>query len=429
MLLDQDFALVDVDSLLPHPENPRRGDVAAIAESIEVNGFYGAVIAQRSTRRILVGEHRVTAARLEGATVVPVLWVDVDDDHARRIVLVDDRTSDLAETDTAALAEILAILATTDGGARGSGYDEQTVADILAAAATPPAETDVDDVPDTPAHAVSREGDVWHLGPHRLVCGSATNLADVRAALDNRPAAMVFTDPPYGVDYTGGTGLKIANDDLTAEQLRADLLEPAFRVIREVLLPGGAFYVCSPSGALETTFRLALDAARLPMRQQLVWVKNRFVLGRADYHGQHESMLYGWRLDGEPPHPAHFADEHHTVLYGWAAGAAHHWDGGRAQSTVWEYDRPARSAEHPTMKPVDLVQRAILNNTHAGALVLDPFGGSGSTLIACHHAGRVAALVELDPVYVDVICRRWEEHTGIVPVRDGEATSFLELAA
>lgn len=428
-LLDQDLELVDVDQLTPHPANPRRGDVDAIAGSIHANGFFGALIAQRTTRYVLVGEHRLRAARLEGATVLPVLWVDVDDEHALRILLADDRTSDLATNDDQVLAEVLSLLADSQGGTAGTGYDDQTVADILAAAANPTGNTDVDDVPELVGDPITKDGDVWHLGPHRVVCGSATNIDDVRAALSDRPAAMVFTDPPYGVDYTGGTGLKIANDNLAAGELRTDLLEPSFRVAREVLLPGGAFYVCSPSGSLETTFRLALDAAGLPLRQQLVWVKNQFVLGRADYHGQHETMLYGWRLDGEPQVPAHFDDEHSTLLYGWAAGGAHEWVGGRKQSTIWEYDRPTRSAEHPTMKPVDLVQRAVVNNTRAGAMVLDQFGGSGTTLIACHRAGRVAALVELDPAYVDVICRRWEQHTGITPIRDGEPVTFLEAAA
>ncbi|HTW17067.1 MAG TPA: DNA methyltransferase [Nocardioides sp.] len=432
VLLEQEYALVDVNELRPHPRNPRRGDLDGIAGSIDVNGFFGAIVAQRSTTHVLVGNHRLAAAKARGATVVPVLWVDVDDDAALRILLVENRMNDLASTDDAVLAEVFELLQASGAGTDGTGYDDDLVAEILAAARPAEALTDVDDAPDYPeADPISIEGDVWQLGPHRVVCGNATSIEDVRVALNERPAGLLFTDPPYGVSYRGGTAkqLTIQNDDLTPEQLR-ELLDGAFAAAAQVLAPGASFYVCSPSGALETLFRLALDQARLPLRQQIVWVKDRFVLGRADYHGQHETIFYGWQLDGTPAVPPHFEDEHGTVLYGWKPGAGHTWEGGRKQSTVWEHERPARSAEHPTMKPVELVRRAIENNTRPGALVLDTFGGSGSTLIACHHAGRVAALVELDPKYVDVICRRWEQHTGELPVRaaTGEAVSFLEAA-
>lgn len=432
MMLEQRYELAAVDQLTPHPENARRGDLEVIEGSIEHNGFFGALVAQRSSGHVLVGNHRLRAAIARGAAVVPVLWVDVDDEHARRILLVDNRANDVAGYDQVALAELLAGVLESDAGLLGTGYDDAAVAEILAAAVTPEARTDVDDVPDVATEPRSRPGDVWLLGPHRLVCGSATDVDDVRAALGDQAADLVVTDPPYGVKYTGGTAakLKIANDDLEAAALREQLLAPAFGVLQQVLRPGGSFYVFSPSGALETTFRAALDDAGLTLRQQLVWVKDRFVLGRSDYHGQHETMLYGWQVGDEPAVPPHFDPEHETVLYGWAGGAGHRWEGGRKQSTVWEHARPARSDVHPTMKPVDLVQRAIANNTGAGDLVLDIFAGSGSTLIACHHAGRRAALVELDPKYVDVICRRYEEHTGLVPVLEatGDEVTFLEVA-
>lgn len=433
MLLEQEYQLVDVAKLKPHPENPRQGDESVIEESIETNGFFGAVLAQRSSSHILVGNHRWKVAREKGATVIPVLWVDVDDDRARRIMLVENASNDAAGYDSQRLADVLRLLAETESGHAGTGFGADQVAEILSAAEIPEQLSDVDDAPDydEDADPTSKTGDLWLLGGHRLVCGSATSINDVRLALGDRAAGMVFTDPPYGVDYTGGTKrkLKIANDDLSAAAL-GELLEGAFEVSHQVLIAGAAFYVCSPSGVLETTFRLALAHADLHLRTQIVWVKNAFVLGRADYHGQHETILYGWQLDGEPQVPPHFDPEHETMLYGWKAGAAHSWDGGRKQSTVWEFDKPRRSAEHPTMKPVDMVARAITNSTVAGAVVLDTFAGSGSTLIACHHTGRSASLVELDPKYVDVICRRFQEHTGIVPIRaeSGEAVSFLEAA-
>lgn len=433
LMLEQEYALVDVDHLAPHPENPRRGDLEVISGSIRDNGFFGAIIAQRTTGHVLVGNHRLVAAREQGARVLPVLWVDVDDEAALRIMLVENRANDLAGYDDQALAEVLELLAHTDHGFAGTGFSDSIAAEILAAAVVPPQLNDPDDVPDLPDEksTVTQDGYVWILGNHRLVCGSATDLEVVRTALAGRAAQMVFTDPPYGVAYEGGTAdkLTIANDDLAAEHLETELLVPAFGVMAEVLAPGAAFYICSPSGVLEATFRRALERAGLGLRQQLVWIKDRFVLGRSDYHGQHETMLYGWQLGGEPLTPPHFAPEHDTLLYGWKAGDAHTWEGGRKQSTVWEFPRPHRSAVHPTMKPVGLVRRAIENNTRPGGLVLDSFGGSGSTLIACSDANRVAAIVELDPRYVDVICRRYQEHTGVLPVHEatGDAVDFTEV--
>lgn len=430
MLLEQEYELVAIDQLQQHPDNPRRGAVDVISESIDANGFFGAVVAQRSTRRVLVGNHRLMVARERGAEVLPVLWVDVDDDRARRILLVENRANDLAGYDDEVLAEVLRIVADTEDLA-GTGFDAAVVEEILAAADKPVPQTDPDDAPDKPAEPITRRGDVWQLGPHRLVCGDSSDVDVVRTALDDRAAGMLFTDPPYGVDYTGGTAdqLRMANDDLEAAAL-GELLDGAFGAAHQVLVPGAAFYICSPSGALETTFRRCLEGAGLPLRQQLVWVKNRFVLGRADYHGQHETILYGWRLEGEPQVPPHFDPEHDTVLYGWMPGAGHRWEGGRKQSTVWEFDKPQRCDVHPTMKPVALVQRAIENNTRPGGLVLDLFAGSGSTLIACSLSGRTAALVELDPKYVDVICRRYQEHTGVLPIleRTGETVDFTEAA-
>ena len=437
-LLEQEFALVDVDALEHHPQNPRKGDLEVIGASMDGNGFYGACLVQRSTGYVLVGNHRLKVARAKGASVVPVLWLDVDDDHAMRILLSENAANDAATNDQSVLAAILKTM--SEDARSASGYSPELAAEILAIATVPAQLTDVDDAPAKPAKKRTRtkDGDVWLLGPHRLVAGDATVIEDVRAALADRAAAMLFTDPPYGVDFKGGGRAEaegserevIIGDDLSANQLRTELLEPAFRNAEEVLAPGGAFYVCAPPGAMETQFRLALDLAGLPLRSGICWVKHHFVMGRSDYHGQHETMLYGWRLGGEPLVPPHFDDEHGTILYGWSTGGAHTWEGGRKQTSVWTYDKPAASKLHPTMKPVALVQRAIENNTRPGALVLDLFGGSGTTLIACHAAGRVASLVELDRQYVDVICRRWQEHTGVVPIleRTGKPVDFLKAA-
>lgn len=420
-----------VADLRTYHRNPRRGNTGAIAESLRVNGQYRPIVVNVGTftgraDEVLAGNHTLIAARDLGWEQVATVSRDVDDDQAARIVAADNRTADLADYDQQVLAELLSDL----DGLEGTGYTDKDLAELMAADDGPVSLNDPDDVPSRPATPVSRLGDLWLLGPHRLVCGSAINRADVERALDGKPAGMLFTDPPYGVAYQGGTAdkLVIANDDVSAAEL-GELLDDAFAVAHEQLAPGAPFYVCAPSGVLETTFRLSLASAGLGLRQQIVWVKDRFVLGRADYHGQHETLLYGWRFGEEPPVPPHFDPEHDTVLYGWKEGAAHTWEGGRKQSTVWAYDRPSRSAEHPTMKPVPLVKRAVQNSSSPdGGRVLDFFAGSGSTLIACHLAGRVASLVELEPRYADVICRRYQEHTGTTPVRDGVEHDFTEAA-
>lgn len=419
-----------------HPRNPRRGDVEAIAESLEQHGQYRPIVVQASTRYVLVGNHTYRAAAHLEWDRIDAVFVDVDDVEATRIMLVDNRTSDLGTYDDGVLADLLRDLPDLIG----TGYNEAALDEILDRLADQEpvgdALTDPDDAPEPPVEPISRPGDVWLLGPHRLVVGDSTDREVVARAVNGRQVQLLFTDPPYGVAYEGGTKdkLTIVNDDLDEDAL-GEFLTQAFAAARAVMAPGAAYYICSPAGNLELPFRVALKAVDLPLRQVLVWLKDRFTLGRQDYQWQHESMLYGWRPGAAPPEPPHFDLEHDTILYGWREGAAHTWHGGRKQTTVWSIPRPSRNDVHPTMKPVALVERAVENSTAKGALVLDLFGGSGSTLIAAHRAGRLAAIVELDLRYADVICRRWQEHTGITPLREdpagGEAVavSFTEEPA
>lgn len=260
------------------------------------------------------------------------------------------------------------------------------------------------------------------MGDHRLLCGDATNPEDLeRLVGDAGPAQLLFTDPPYGVEYSGKTesALTIENDNLGMDGTRA-LVRDALVAVRPHLAAGAAFYVCAPSGDLETAFRLALADAGLRLRQALVWVKDQFVLGRMDFHWRHESLLYGALPGGEvfhqPDPEADFCWRHESVLYGWTRGS-HEWNGGRRQDTVWEVPRPKASREHPTMKPVELVARAIVLSTQPGALILDPFAGSGTSVIAAQQLGRRCLALELDPAYCDVIVQRWEEFTGLTAER------------
>ena len=416
-----------IESLRPDSRNARKHgkrNLATIAASLEQFGQRRAAVV-RSDGTVLAGNGMLQAALSLGwtelsVTVVPDEW---SDEEARAYALADNRTGELAEWDSSVLGEHLKDLQVAGWDVASLGFDEPE-----------PMVVDDDVPPLDETSTRSALGDVWLLGEHRLVVGDATDLDAVLVATQGQVDA-VWTDPPYGVAYVGGSGLRIKNDDLDGDAL-FDLLVGAFSNIAGVLRPGGPFYVCSPSGQLETVFRLALERSGLGLRQGLIWAKDAFVLGRADYHGRHESILYGWQQEAFPPAlpvqfpvepgakdkrlpeaEALFLPDHETVLYGWADGAAHHWAGGRKQSSVWQYDRPRSSKDHPTMKPVPLVARGVVNSCPRGGLVFDPFGGSGSTMAACEQTGRRSASIELDPRYADVIIRRWEALSGGAAVK------------
>jgi DNA modification methylase len=274
--------------------------------------------------------------------------------------------------------------------------ESESSIDRALASIRPP--TEEGEVPAVPSDPVSRPGEVYELGAHRLICGDATDPECLAGLLQGERAALLFTDPPYGVNYQGDDDPEslrrrhrrtdgratVANDALGDEGTR-HLVAGMLRTVRAVADPGASFYLCAPSGISELWFRLAVADAGIELRQVLAWVKDQFAFGRQDYHWRHESILYGW-----------------------FPGAAHHWFGGRDQDTVWEIPRPKQSLEHPTMKPVELILRALRNSSSVGDVVLDPFGGSGSTLIACESSNRRAFMVELDPGYCDVIRTRYE---------------------
>lgn len=425
---------VDIDQLQPYSTNPRRGSIDTIAESLLEHGQYRPIVVRQQTGEVLAGNHTLAAARSLGWTQIAATYVDCDDETAAKIVLVDNRSNDVAGYDDALLAQLLSGL----DDLAGTGYDERDLAELLAQIAGDPAAlTDADNVPVLPeTPPASRPGDVWQLGPHRLVVGDACDPDVIATALAGARADLVLTDPPYNVDYTGKTAdaLKIDNDAMGDQAFR-DFLGSAYAAMRTNTGKGCPIYVFYAT-AEEINFRTALLEAGWLYKQTLIWVKQHFVMSRQDYHWQHEPILYGWN-----------------------PGAAHRWFGGftpttllddqelapeqmsKAQllaivrdayehTTALRADRPARSSDHPTAKPVALLARLMENSSRLGDLVLDPFGGSGSTLIAAHHASRRAALVELDPRYADVICRRYQEHTGTVPTRDGTPHDFtLEAAA
>lgn len=414
---------VPIEDLEPYDRNPRRGDVDAIVTSLKRHGQYRPVVANRRTSQVLAGSHVLLAARRMRWTHLAVTWVDVDDDTAARIALVDNRTNDLAGYDEAALLDLLTSLPDL----AGTGYDEAALAAMLSDAEVPVALTDADEPAPLPVEPRSRVGDVWQLGRSLLLCGDSTDTATILEVLGDARADCVWTDPPYGVAYVGGTAdaLTIENDH--AEDL-PDLLAGAFRTLVAASRPGAPVYVAY--AAVEgLVFEQSLRAAGVLLRQQLVWVKNTLVLGHSDYQYRHEPILEG-QVPDEPL-------QHELVTYGFTGGGSgrlgrggDRWYGDNKQTTVFEVPKPSRNAEHPTMKPVDLILSMIRNSCPPGGLILDLFGGSGSTLIAAHHHKARAVLVELDPRYADAICLRWQLHTGIMPVLQatGEAVDFTEGA-
>jgi DNA modification methylase len=396
-----------VASLVPYAANARThsdAQVAQIAASIAEFGFVNPVLIDASG--VLVAGHgRVLAAKRLGMASVPAIRLaHLNEAQARALRLADNQIALNSGWDEALLATELARI--RDEGIVDLdvlGFSGLELDELLAAANGGDADA-ADEAPPLPAVAVSRTGDLWRCGEHRVLCGDATKLADVQRALGaDRLADMAFLDPPYNVAYEGGTAAKmtIANDALGGGFL--DFIRPALTNLLQVTK--GASYVCMSSSEWPTLHRAWQDAGG-KWSSTIIWAKNTFALGRADYHQQFEAMLYGWK-----------------------AGSQHYWCGARDQGNVWHFDKPARNDLHPTMKPVALVERAIRNSSKHRDTVLDPFGGSGTTMIAAERTGRRAVLLEIDPAYVDVIVRRWQDITGEVAVLDGEDRTFDDVAA
>jgi DNA modification methylase len=408
-----------LDELTAAPRNPKRHSLELLRASIGRFGFATPALRDERTGRLVVGHGRSEALRGmrdagetapagvqvddTGRWLVPVVcgWASRSDAEAEAYLVADNRHTELGGWDNQELADLLADVQAFDPELiEATGWDLADLDALLADEATdlPPALSDPDDVPDVPAEPVSKPGDVWLLGKHRVLCGDSTDVAAVEAMLAGDRADCMWTDPPYGVDYVGGT-----KDALTIENDGADglpeLLAGAFAVATAALNLGAPVYVAHPEVG-RVTFEQAMLAAGWLVRQNLIWVKGSLVLGRKDYHWRHEPILYGFTDGG----------------IGKLGRGGDRWYGDDSQTTVFEVPKPPRSEVHPTMKPVELIVAMIVNSCPSGGLVYEPFGGSGSALMAANQLGMRAAVVELDPRYVDVICRRWQEHTGDKPV-------------
>jgi DNA modification methylase len=394
--------------LIPYARNPRThsdAQVAQIAASIREFGWTSPVLVDGESG-IIAGHGRVMAARKLGLDRVPVIELGhMSEAQKRAYVLADNQLALNAGWDEALLRLELADLSELGFDLGLIGFGEGELARLLAGGTD--GLTEDDEAPPLPEQAVTQPGDLWVLGDHRVLCGDATVMTDVERVLGGQPADMTFTDPPYNVAYGSspkdklrGNKRKILNDDL-GSGFEAFLQNACTNVLS---VTKGAVYVCMSSSELHT-LQKAFTAAGGKWSTFVIWAKHTFTLGRADYQRQYEPILYGWR-----------------------EGHDHYWCGARDQGDVWFVDKPARNDLHPTMKPVALVERAIRNSSKSRDIVLDPFGGSGSTLIGCEKTGRQARLVELDPKYCDVIVQRWQDWTGETAVLEGDGRSYEEIA-
>jgi len=387
--------------LLPYARNARThsdDQVAQIAASIAEFGFTNPILAG-SDGIIVAGHGRLAAAQKLGLDVVPVVVLDhLSATQRRALVIADNRIAENAGWDDAMLRIEIATLQDDDFDVSLTGFDADALAELMAGDEPDnDGQSDEDAVPEVGETPISRPGDVWIMGSHRLLCGDSTVAESYDVLLQGSPVDMVFTDPPYNVNYANsakdkmrGKDRAILNDNL-GDGFYDFLLAALTQMVTHCR---GGIYVAMSSSELDV-LQSAFRAAGGKWSTFIIWAKNTFTLGRADYQRQYE-----------------------PILYGWPEGAQRHWCGDRDQGDVWNIKKPQKNDLHPTMKPVELVERAIRNSSRPGNVVLDPFGGSGTTLIAAEKSGRVARLIELDPKYVDVIVRRWEEFTGKQAIRE-----------
>lgn len=399
---------VPIGKLTPYANNSRthsQEQVQQIIDSILEFGFTNPILIDEHNM-IIAGHGRLLAAAEIKIEKIPCVRLSgLTDDQKRAYVIADNKLALNAGWDEEKLRLELFELQENDFNLDLTGFSVQEL-DIILDIATDEKDglTDDDEIPEIPAEAVTKPGDVWVLGDHRLFCGDSTLIASYKFLLGTEKADMLLTDPPYNIDYKGGSKEreKISNDSMAS----ADFLEfliGCWVNCNQYMAPGAVFYIWhAHTESLE--FHGACKASDWAIRECLVWVKNNSNFGRQDYHWKHEPCLYGWK-----------------------SGAAHKWNSDRKQTTVLEFDRPTTSNSHPTMKPVDLIMYQMKNSSDKGDIILDVFGGSGTTLIAAEKIGRKARLIEIDPKYCDVIIKRWQDFTGQYAINDETGNKFSEV--
>jgi len=380
-----------VSSLIPYARNSRTHSdeqVAQIAASIREFGFTNPVLID-ANGTIIAGHGRVMAAKKLGLDEVPCLRLGhLTPSQIRAYVIADNKIALNAGWDDEMLKAELLTLQEDGFNTDLTGFSDEEL-NALLTVETVEGETDPDEVPEAPVEPITKLGDIWILGNHRLMCEDSTSIESVNRLMAGEHANLLLTDPPYNVAYEGKTedALTIQNDSMDNDSF-AQFLRDIYSTADTVMKEGAVFYIWHADSE-GLNFRKAAFEVGWKIRQCLIWNKNTLVLGRQDYHWKHEPCLYGWK-----------------------DGAAHFWGSDRTQTTVLNFNKPSRNGEHPTMKPVELFEYQIKNSSKPSDVVLDLFGGSGTTAIACEKTGRKARLMELDPKYCDVIVKRWEDFTG-----------------
>lgn len=400
----------NVKDLLPADYNPRKdlqpGDpeYEKLKRSIEQFGYVEPVIWNKQTGRVVGGHQRLKVLIDSGITEVDVVVVDMNTEKEKALNIALNKIS--GEWDTDKLALVIADLQGADFDVSLTGFDPEELNDLFRDDVKDGVKEDDFDVEAELRKPVfSKAGDLWMLGEHRLFCGDSTKPETYEHLMNGKHAQLVVTDPPYNVDYKGTAG-KIKNDKMAEDQFEQFLLA-AYSQMYESMTDDASIYVFH-SDSHGLAFRKAFEEAGFYLSGCCIWKKQSLVLGRSPYQWQHEPVLFGWKKKGK-----------------------HQWYTGRKESTIWEFDKPKKNADHPTMKPVALVAYPIMNSTMTGCLVLDPFGGSGSTLIACEQTGRICYTVELDEKFCDVIVKRYIDQVGsaegVTVLRDGLTYRFDEI--
>lgn len=402
--------LVDVDKLIPYVNNARthsKEQINKLRASIREFGFINPVIIDRDYN-VIAGHGRILASQEEGIDKVPCVFVDyLTDAQKKAYIIADNRMALDADWDEELLKIEIESLKDEDFDLSFTGFDESELLDLFGDDSKGKVEDDNFDLSSALEKASFVEkGDMWTIGKHRLMCGDATSKEDVQTLMGDTKGNLILTDPPYGVSFKSSSGLTIENDSMKNDEFYNFLLS-AFKNMADHLEKGGSAYVFH-ADTEGLNFRKAFVDSGFHLAGCCIWVKNSLVLGRSDYQWQHEPVLYGFMQNGK-----------------------HRWYSDRKQTTIWNFDKPKKNSNHPTSKPLDLLSYPISNSTQENAVVIDTFGGSGSTLMACEKMNRICYTMEIDEKYASVILRRYVEDTGdidnVYVIRNGKKIPYADL--
>lgn len=403
-----EMQLVAVSKLVPYVNNARTHSAQQITKlrsSLREFGFINPVIIDREYN-VIAGHGRILAAKEEGIEEVPCVFVDyLTPAQKKAYILADNRMAMDAGWDEELLRVEIEALQAESFDVGLTGFDEKDIAELFAGEDGDAQDDDFDVDEELQKPPVSKSGDVWLLGNHRLICGDSTKEETYAVLMDGKKANLVVTDPPYNVNYEGSAG-KIQNDNMENDKFYQFLFD-AFLNMEKAMADDASIYVFH-ADTEGLNFRKAFSDAGFYLSGTCIWKKQSLVLGRSPYQWQHEPCLYGWKKKGK-----------------------HQWYSDRKQTTIWEFDKPKKNGDHPTMKPIPLIAYPIKNSSMSNCIILDPFGGSGSTLIACEQLGRICHTIELDEKYCDVIVKRYIEQVGsadtVSVIRDGKTIRFEDL--